>query len=291
MKRRTMIAAGSALLSTAVVGSVVAAEAPGSPLRRGAVRVRTLDFSSPADNLYALVKTLGDLRGVQTYTISYGQIFGAVGNELALPLFAFKAARVQSFQPRGAEAWETRFRGMIYFCDLETGGVIDSWKNPYTGRTVPVIHWATLGESGYTYTTRGLVARSTFRGEFGADKRDKPLVLPWVVNGEDVWLTLDERVKYVRASDGALRSDNAINRYQTSLGELQDANFSSARCFTSWHTDQNWMPWMDMDSYPGRLMWGGAGRKYAGLEQMPADFVAEVERRVPGALSKPLSRD
>ena len=57
---------------------------------------------------------------------------------------------------------------MIYFCTLETGGVIDSWKNPYTGRTVPVIHWATLGESGYTYTTRGLVARSTFRGEFGA---------------------------------------------------------------------------------------------------------------------------
>jgi hypothetical protein len=250
---------------------------------------RRLDLADPADNIRALVKTLGDSAGRDTFTISFGRIFGAGANDLARPLFDFKAARITSFKARENGAYETRFRGMIYFTDIRSGRIIDSWRNPYTDRDDPVTHWETGGETGYTYTVTGTVPRAEFKGELGDDKRGRPFILPWIVNGDDVWLTLDERVKYTRRTDGALRTDNAIMRYQTVLSELEDDSRSSATCHTSWHTEQNWMPWMRMDAQPGRLMWGGAGRKYERLDQLPADFVAEVERRRPGALSKPIS--
>ena len=215
---------------------------------------RSLDFRDPGDNIVALVKTLGDLSGRATWSISFGRIFGAVADRTKP-----RDARCDKVEQRRCEivadgAQETRFRGMIYFTDLETGAFLGEWRNPFTGRTNQVVHWATLGQGGYTYTRSGLVARATFRGAFGSDKRGRPLILPWIINGDDVWLMLDERVKYVRPADGALRTDNAINRYQTSLRELEDPDVSSAVCRTSWHTEQNWMVWMGMDERPGRLM-------------------------------------
>jgi hypothetical protein len=252
------------------------------------VRPRLIDFSDPFDNLRALVRVLADETGASCYSFSHGRIFSVVGEQLAQPLLDFKAARIQGFRRVRADAWETRFRGMIYFCALESGEIIDSWRNPYTGSQVSVTHWATLGESGYTYTTMGLVPPRSFRGEFGAAKENTALRLPWLINGDDVWLMLDERVKYVRRSDGAVRTDNAINRYHTSLADLENPKLTSVSCRTSWHTEQNWMPWMAMPKLAGHLMWGGAGRKYAHLEQMPREFVAEIERRNPGALTAPL---
>lgn len=249
---------------------------------------RPLDFADPHDNLRALIRILGDETGVERYSFSHGRIFAVVGKELAQPLFDFKAARVQGFRKLGEGVWETRFRGMIYFCDLDSGHIIDSWRNPYTGADATVTHWGTVGESGYTYTLNGVIPPRSFRGEFGARKQDAPLLFPWLINGDDVWLMLDERVKYLRRSDGAIRTDNAINRYHTSLAELEDPARSSVSCIASWHTEQNWMPWMAMGELAGHLMWGGAGRKYAQLEQLPRGFVLEIERRNPGALTAPL---
>jgi hypothetical protein len=89
--------------------------------------------------------------------------------DLAPTVVRFTAARLQASRPNGPNAWETRFRGLIYFCELDT-------------------------------TTRGVIPHAEFNGEFGADQRDGPMILPWRVNGDDVWLTLDERVKYLTRS-------------------------------------------------------------------------------------------
>ena len=279
-----MLARRNVLMTTAAATLATSAHAAHAAQRK-------LDFRAPADNIIAVVKTLGDISGRDSYSVSFGRIFGAVGNDLATPLFDFKSARVTSFRARGDGAYETRFRGMIYFTDIAGGAIIDEWRNPYTKTLNKVVHWETLGETGYTYTVNGTVPRTDFKGTIGDDKRGKPYIVPWLVNGDDVWLTLDERVKYTRRSDGALRTDNAINRYQTSLSELQNADINAARCSTSWHSEQNWMVWMNLDDQPGRMMWGGAGRKYAGLGELPQDFVREVERRKPGALTKPIAWD
>jgi hypothetical protein len=62
------------------------------------------------------------------------------------------------------------------------------------------------------------------------------MILPWRVNG-DVCLADARRTSQVPE---ALR--------------LQDLGLSAARRYASWHTEQNWMPWMKMDNHACRLM-------------------------------------
>ncbi len=238
--------------------------------------------------MHALVKLIGDVSGRTTVGWTQGDIFGLRGSEIARPLMRFESARIGRYTRRADGAWVYNYRGVIAYKALDSDRFIDSLVNPYTNESVAVKHYATSIGS-YAYTRVGVEPSAAFKGERG-EEMGKPFRLPWTIVGDDVWVTTDERVRYRRPSDGEYRVDNAINRYAGKLSELQDPALTSAPCTSSWQTELNWFSWLGMGAQPGMIMQGGAGRKFAGVAQLPAALVEFVEHKFPGTLTAGLDR-
>lgn len=248
-----------------------------------------LDFSKPADNVYAIIKMQGDVSGKTMYPWGQGHIFGVEDNKMAVPMLRFQSCRVGEHRRRNDGAYTFRYRGMIFYQDFETGAFINTYVNPYTGEECEVRHFRTsIGE--YAYTDKGTVSAREFTGETGHSYEDGYL-LQWERAGDRVFVTLDERVRYQRPSDGAWRVDNAILRYESSWTELNDPDRTAATTSTSWQTQIQWFEWLNMGDRPGMHMQGGNGHKFMSMDDLPPDFVDFAEAMFPGAITDPITWD
>jgi hypothetical protein len=275
ISRRQALAAGP-LLGLATTASLA------TPIPR----IRSYDFDRPGDTIHALVKIIGDVSGRTTYGWSQGEIFGLTPGALARPLLRYESCRIGRYIAGADGAFEYRYRGMIFYKDYDTGAFIDRFRNPYTEAIVPVRHFQTsIGR--YVYTERGVAPNAAFKGETGK-RFGEPFRLPWTIVGDDIWVTLDERVRYRRPSDGEYRVDNAILRYAAKNRALEDARLTSVPCTSSWQTQLNWFGWLGMDAREGMIMQGGHGRKFETLEELPPALRKFAELKFPGSTSSPI---
>ena len=256
-----------------------------SPTITAASRPRDrIDFTDPRENVEAIARIFGDTSGLPTYEYIVGRVDGVVEGQLSKPLMRYQAVRLREFRPRAGGQWHTMYRGVILFTDLKSDAVIDSFTNPYTAATDKVVHFRTaLGEA--IYAPEGAIAPPGFVGE--SDKL-RPYVLPWTFSGDDAVVEYDERVSYVRPTDGARRVDNAVYRYMVSRAELEDRRKTSVDHRMMWSTELNWFTWMRMGDRPGHIMWPGIGRKYVRKSQLPAGLLAAAEARFRGTFSTPI---
>jgi hypothetical protein len=243
------------------------------------------DFSNPADNLQAFVKITGDLTGRETYQWSSGRLFGSTPGNLAKPLADFQACRKQQYL-KVADGYRCLYRGMIIFFELQSENVLRVFDNPYTDKRNDVTHYRTQ-LSEYTITPQGYRGGITEIGESGVPRK-APFLLDWTVAGDDVWVSHDERLKYTRPGGGNVRIDNLLSQYHCRFDELNDTGLSSVRCDLSWRAELTWFPWMGMDGHPGHIFWGGMGRNYHEIDDLPDRLLTAVDALWPGALSQPL---
>lgn len=278
ISRRRILQGGATGVALATVGTGASALVP--------ARRTELNFTDPAFNVEALARILGDSTGKPTWTWSSGRLFAArKEGEFVDPILDYQGCKVITFRPIADGGFEMRFRGTILFMALGESVPLEIYKNPWNGNEAKVTHFRTsLGR--IIYTPKGIVPIPTFKGEMGDNH--SPFLLPWERVGDDLWVTLDERVRYQRPSDNEWRVDNAINRYRCSASELANPKRTSVAAEFSWHTQLNWMTFLGMGDAPGGVMWGGAGKKYASLDALPTPFVDAAEKRFPGILTKPI---
>ena len=99
----------------------------------------TLNLDDPEDNLKALIKLQADLSGADAYGGFGGEVWGWVpgeGNQLLFRSYGIGASHVE----RVDGGWRFYHREIMYYLDPETNEIINEWVNPYTGRTVEVLH-------------------------------------------------------------------------------------------------------------------------------------------------------
>lgn len=244
------------------------------------------DFALPHDNVEAIVKIQGDLTGIPTINWRQGHILGVVEDRMAVPMLRYQSAQLGRFIRQDNGDYLFRYRGVFVYQDYETGEFLESYENPFTGKMVPVRHFRTsIGE--YSYTDLGPKPSRNFNGQTG-HKYGTPYRLPWVRAGDEIWVTLDERVEYSRPSDGAWRRDNAFIRYATAWSDLMNPDLTSTPASSSFHTHVDWFTWLDMPDHPGGLMQGGSGRKFFGISDLPEDFLNFAESKFPGVLTTPV---
>jgi len=246
---------------------------------------KELDLTKPEDNLHAIVKVQGDISGETTYTFSQGEVYGVLPRKVADPMFKYQSARVGRYLKQLDGSYLFRYRGMIFYQDFDSGEFIEEYTNPYTDKTVKVKH-CSIG--AYFLTTLGAKPLKEVEGTF-SDSKDKPYILPWQRLGDRIWVSLDERVRYKRPSDGNWRVDNAIFRYQSSWSDLNNPERTSARTSSSWQTSIDWFSWLNMTETPGRHMQGGVGAKLNSIEEYPKAFYDFAETQYPGILSDPIT--
>lgn len=245
------------------------------------------DLNNPADNLAVYVKLRGSLDGAETYSWSTGQAYGSRPGKIAEPLFDIQTCLRAQWVPDGNDGFTFKYRGMIIFFEPGTDRQLETWTNPLTGETLTPIHYHTsLAE--LSYTPGGIKGGVLELAEPTSGMIKDQFLNPTTVVDDDLWMLSDERMIYRRPSDGAVRVDNLINRYHGKVSELEDRSTPAANCNATWMAELNWFPWMKLDDVPGHLFWGGMGRKYFELHDLPPALVRAADTLWPGAFEDPL---
>lgn len=266
-----------------LAGGVAVVDAAGN--RSAAIRPESV-FKGPRETLHALAKVLGSMDGNPCYHWLGGRIFDKRdAAPLAEPMLDWEGCTIRRFAWEGPDRLRMTYRGIILFKAVD-GSVIDEFRSPAGDGSTPVAHFRTaLG--AYTFTSNGIEASPRFKGRLGTNPN--PFALPWIAAGDDVWLTLDERVEYTRPGTNIVIADNAVFRFQSRLSEIADANRAMASANISYHSEIPYYDWMGMAGVSGHTLWGAAGKKYAGLDSLPERFVEAVIRRYPTHFSDPLT--
>ena len=241
---------------------------------------KLLDLKNPADNVTAYVKMIGTLAKATTYLQYTGEIFSLMPGEVQKRILKLKGLVKIQWTPHGDGTYSHINYDHGLFCDSETGAVIDTWKNPFTGETNRPLHY----KSG------------PFEETVGPRKPDgSAFILPWDVSGDDVRLTettWGERENWLqpkdwpRASTGEKAQMTTSTTYIARLSELSDPKRDAVTATHIWNFIAPRPAWMLMGQRPGQVLWRWVARKIIDRNELDPIIVAEIEKRVPGFMTK-----
>jgi hypothetical protein len=247
-----------------VAGSIAAAAAP--------------DLSTPEGQLLALRRiqcSESDGKAVTYYW--KGSAFSRVPGEPDRQLFKVEGMNVRQCGPLPGAKSKAEFRllsrEILLYEDPVTGEVLRTWDNPWTGRTVEVIH----------------VANDPVNGTYALVGRDgKPVNLPFEVRGKQWWLTTAVPLFYTNPLGGDYQRYVGGTYHATELfnffgaaDDLADRKKDSAETAVSWQRLSGWLPWMEMGDRAGMLYFHTAGRKLDKWDDISPTMKAEIERNYP----------
>jgi hypothetical protein len=233
-------------------------------------------------NLRRFIKMRGALDRRLVIGCVAGRYDGVVDGQVT-PLFGVVSAVFSLYRRRAEGAYEVASLEQAYYTDLQSGQVLDRWKNPYTGEfvTVPVYSempsLVFVGPDLVFHTPKppgpGVHVAHTARG-------------PETIGDDFVFV--EEVSVSVEGAKGALPftyRDNTVLRAPRSAVDRQDSQSTPSK--TTFDAVVSWRPWLNMGARPGHmeaLGYGGFGVSPASL---PAAWVSATERARPSLLKDP----
>lgn len=264
LTRRDLV---SGVGATAIVGGA-----------RSAAAAQDLDLSDPATALDAYARLRGSTATETVYQVYGGDIFLSVPGEVQKPLFGFRGLQKANWKA-GEDSYISTDYDLGLYVDPSTRAVLDTWDNPFTGKTVEVIHY----RSGPATSTLDLAKNDA--GEYGRFYRG--------------WQRTQD--KLVHESGSAREADNILSPEKYPLGssgeklyfstsytmigrasEVGDESVSKAPCSYIWTMLASWPPWMEMGQRPGYVLWRWVGHKVMSIDEVPRDLIRLVEGVWPG---------
>ncbi|NND53956.1 MAG: DUF1838 family protein [Gammaproteobacteria bacterium] len=240
----------------------------------------SLDLDDPRDNLTALIKLQADTSGADVISGFPGEVWGWVpgeGNKLLFRSYGIGASHVEETD----EGWRFYHRELMYYLDPETGEILNTWTNPYTGRTVEVLH----------------ILNDPVHRFYAFDGGRFAFPWPYTVMGDDLVF----RISVFSFRDSVMPRleypvHSADNKYQAAelwmmngrVGEVMNPDITSASCVTSWARVGQWLPFMEMGNRPGVMVYHCDSYKLLeGVQQIPADILAYTEKHHAKYLQSP----
>ena len=240
----------------------------------------TLDLDDPRDNLTALIKLQADTSGADVIGGFPGEVWGWVpgeGNKLLFRSYGIGASHAEET----ADGWRFYHRELMYYLDPETGEILDTWTNPYTGRTVEVLH----------------ILNDPVHRFYAFDGGRFAFPWPYTVMGDDLVF----RISVFSFRDSIMPRleypvHSADNKYQAAelwmmngrVSEIMNPEITSASCITSWARVGQWLPFMEMGNRPGVMVYHSDSYKLLeGVSQIPADILAHTEKHHAKYLESP----
>ncbi len=236
------------------------------------------------DALTAYIKLGAALDDRLTIWWMDGLRYGVVDQRSEL-MYGMKVALFQRFFAQPDGTYKLAMFELTYYTDLESGELLEEYKNPYTGivnrvqhvRLGPEIRQATASGSARPENDTNL---SYFYTRLG----------PPLVHGDYIWITTDVQAGIKFPSPKAPRI--RLNHYLTLHGQnsaVKDPAVLSAPASLGFHNILTWEPWMRMGDYPGEMMSRAAGRKLERVDELPADYLAMAHRIHPTYIADPLA--
>lgn len=174
-------------------------------------------------------------------------------------------------------------REILLYKDKDTGDVLKTWTNPWTGETVEVLHVANdpvnfksfeVGRDGKPVTWQGEIGGPTwwYRSTF-------PLWYPNPLAGD-----------FQKEIGGTYHATELFNFFGRT-DDLLDPSTTSAIVTVGWTRIADWLPWMMMNGREGVMYMHTAGRKLSGFEELSDTMKAEIAAHYPEYVSPPPAGD
>ena len=244
-------------------------------------QAKTLDPTNPEDALKIAARfQCGEEEGETAVFHFSGNIYSRVPGERDRLLFKGEGMNIRRCiyysDPVRGPGYRIISREVLFYIDPETGEVVDTWENPWTGETVDVmqVHNDPVN-NGPSYARRADGTPSPF----GSTREQGPFVFQQV----------EVPLFYTNPLAGDYQ-DYVGNKYHameifdfaTLKSELYDTKQKTAYPIVSWVRISDWMPWMKMSGRSGMMVFNFMGGKLrGGFEELPDVMKNEIRENYP----------
>jgi hypothetical protein len=254
-------------------------------------------FADPQWNRDAFARLQADTNTErEKYGWYKGVVLGVRPLEPVRPLVGFEGFSVARFLPQRPDgSWRKLLREVVFFRDLRTGEVLETWLNPYTSERVRVVH--TFNDP-FNFTISDHYPDPPDYGGLLTEKPPRiPLRLPWSTGGADkLLLATDIHLFYPsalqpeqwpRESPGKVSQVSEMFRYVIDAQEMADERNTSVAHHGTWNRITPWLPWMLMGQAEGHVMYVGDMASYRSMDYLPQDLIEYCRKNAPRFLQAP----
>lgn len=293
VSRRDLLTTGGGLAAMAATGAATAASPAYSrsdgPLRMTPTSAMQtpkdprLDLDDPETNFMAMLKLRADIAEKDCLFAFPGEAWAMVPQEQnyrCFKTFGVGASRIEEVD----EGWRIYSREVLYYMDPDTGEILDTWNNPFLGgREIEVMHIANDPVNG------------VFMRQGGHPVLRPPY--PYAAYGDDVvfqWNFYIFKPAELKRSEYPLYSSGDIDQHAELWGikgrksEILDPSITSASSLMSWSRVAGWLPFMQMGSRPGSMVFHSHSMKLMnGVDDLPRYILDYTEKNFPKYLEAP----
>jgi hypothetical protein len=268
--RWTLIAAA---LSVLTLNAATAAASP------------PLDLASGPDALVAFRKIQCSAKDATPAIYHWsGHVYSRTPGEPDRRLFDVEGMNIRQCatvnDPKRGAGFRMVSRELMFYLDPATGAVLKNWVNPFTGRTVEVVHVVNDPVN--------------MRPVFATDGQGKPFSFGGRVEGERVFVSSEIPLFYTNPLAGDYQ-DYVGNQYHAmeifdfvvDKADLLDRARAEASPSVSWVRVAEWLPWMEMGGRPGLMIMNATGQKVADIDQLPPVLRQEIHADYPAWTAPP----
>ncbi|MDH3978283.1 MAG: DUF1838 domain-containing protein [Gammaproteobacteria bacterium] len=269
ISRRFFLAAAGMAAAPALVGC--------GPQDKSVEKGALPDLTLPRENLEGMLRMTASLEEEDVPWWFDGTMFGIVGENEPKPLVRFQGWEVYWVRPVENDAYELTGHTVTFFYDVETGKMLDTFANPYTGKTNKVEASVQGGGAGFgfNYSVNGVRLTKLL------DKLpEKPLLLEWSSVRDVVWMHAETAYPPGLKQPRKQRQTMFAPRHEFVNRDIKNLSTSfTATVF------ENWPRWMDMGDLPGHVIWHASGAKIGSMDDLPVEFLGRLEREYPDRMT------
>lgn len=236
-------------------------------------------MTTPAQALRDLMRVRAALDGSEVVTWFAGDVYPWIPGQAARgPVFGLEGYNVAKVVEVDG-GYDLLTREAVFYLDPRTREIIDTWENPFTNRSVDVVH----------------IWNDPVNQRLREQMPWGPFSVPTFEAAGEVTMKLDVFLAYpnpLPPSD--FPEESGSDTYQaaemfgfTTSRKALDSQAASIPAHVSWTRIAPWLPFMKMGPTLGHLVYHAEGTKLAGFEDLREDIRKRVERDAPRFANAP----
>jgi hypothetical protein len=274
-----MFAAAAALAVAGVVSVGAQAPAARAAAQKKGAAPAPLDLSNPDDALKAARKMQSSLEDGKPGVFWFqGGVYSRIPGERDRLLFVYQAMNVRASKTlteagRGY-GYRQVSREILLYLDPTTKQIVRTWKNPWTGKEVEVLHVANDPVNTRPMFAQGPGGPFTFdaviKEGFGFWQLDVPLFYKNPLGSD-----------YQQYVGGDYQGMELFTFFFNEKHLLDGATTEDMDVQVAWARVSQFMPWMEMGGRVGYVIFSGAGKRVAGFDALPDVLKSEISANYP----------
>lgn len=210
-----------------------------------------------------------------------GTAYGVRDNEKVRPLFGVEGFSVVRTKRLEDGSIRRMLREIVFYRDLETGKILDTWHNPYTNENVRVVP---IANDPFNFTISEFQPEPPSYGGLNKDKPPrKPFLQDWQYGPDDTMILKTgielmypnalQPDKWPRESAGPMNRVSEHFIYVVKRKDVENPNLTHIPHTGSWSRITPWLPWMLMGQAPGSVDYFVTFATLpGGIKDLPADI-------------------